>query len=823
MPDAKTIAQLENELAGFGNGSAAEIHRKIDVMNDLAWRLSDVNLKRAQRLAEAALSLSENPADDMPPHGAGLARSLRTLGYLNQRLGDYPQGMSQLLKAQELCERLQLDETLADVFDGIAGIYYQIGNFPEMLDFSYRQLEAARRIGDRQRIANAYNNLANIYFETGDFDRAADTLHQNLLLATEIGYKRIEVLSYLNLAETYILAGNNVLALQNARLGLASSRDGGFELFQVYALDLTGKAYLNLGDADLAVDHLQQALVQSQKTESKVTEALILLNLGHAYREARQLDLALDYLHRSVATAETINARSELFKCHLLLSEIYEQTGKLELALAHYKQYHAFKAMLFGEKADERLKVLQVAHDTETTKKEAEILQLKTAQLEREVAERGKIAAALQVAHDKLEYQVRIRTAELSDTVQLLQQEIEERQRAEGEIQQLLKSLEQRVAARTRQLATFFDLTVLAGHATSLTDVYAQAVPRILEVTGSRVICIHLFNPEGFCLKLTAQQNLPPNAHPLLECVPLSPELFTWLEQPGDPLLSMGQAGMAILPPAFHLSQFQSYLGAQIRVGPTIKGLLSCYRFTGRGFSLDEVSLVVALAEQMGMVLETDRLRQVAGEVAVLEERQRLARDLHDSVTQSIYSLTLFARSAREVAEDDDLAELVSILTDIEETSVHTLREMRLLLYQLRAPLLAQEGLVQTLDTRLDLVERRTGLQVSYEVDPNWPALSHAVGQELYRLAVEALNNVIKHAESSQISVRLCAANNRASLTIADNGRGFDPAQANTGFGLKGMKERAARLGGKLNIASEPGRGTSISVEFEPDAGKVPD
>ena len=98
---------------------------------------------------------------------------------------------------------------------------------------------------------------------------------------------------------------------------------------------------------------------------------------------------------------------------------------------------------------------------------------------------------------------------------------------------------------------------------------------------------------------------------------------------------------------------------------------MSYYRFPGHGFGLDEISLAVALAEQMGMVLETHRLRQIAADVAVLEERQRLARELHDSVTQSLYSLTLFARSGREASEDGDLSRLVPTFVDIEDTALH--------------------------------------------------------------------------------------------------------------------------------------------------------
>jgi len=399
--------------------------------------------------------------------------------------------------------------------------------------------------------------------------------------------------------------------------------------------------------------------------------------------------------------------------------------------------------------------------------------------------------------------------------VQLIIRDISQRKQAEAELQRALTSLERRVADRTRELATFFDLTVLVGHAGNLADIFQEAMPRILEVTRSRVICLHLFDNDRTALHLAAQQNLPEPAHPLLQRVALPSPFQQWLQQPGAPLVTTSLSATELLPPAFRLPEFQTYLGAQIRIGDRIAGILSCYRVTERGFGFDEISLVMALAEQMGMVLETHRLRQTAEEMAVLEERQRLARELHDSVTQSIYSLTLFARSGREAAEDGDITRLTPNLVDIEETALQTLQEMRLLLYELRAPLLEREGLVQAIDSRLNLVERRSGLQVNYEVSPAQPELPKTIELELYRLAIEALNNIVRHAGARAVTIRLHATNGRVHLDINDDGRGFNPRQQVGGFGLTGMRERVDRLGGCLEIVSAPGRGTKISIEVD--------
>jgi signal transduction histidine kinase len=793
MSAAQRIDELERQLAACDGLSPADVRRKTDLLNELAWALSDTDLQRAYALGEAGFELASSPTGGTPPYQAGLARSLRTLGYVNQRLGNHPLGLSQLLEALEICEARRLDDALPDVLDGIAGIYAQIGDFAESLSYMHRQLAAAQRIDDPRRIANAHNNLANIYLQTGDYPRTVETLLHNLQMAEETGFARMEALSLLNLADTYRLTGDYERALDYVVRGRHVSEEAGFALFEVYAHEFTGKIYLKMGNAAAAILALENALALANVLESKVIEAQILLDLAQAHLDIQCLDQALSYLQQGAAVAEAIAAKSELSTAHLLLSEVYERTGDAAQALAHFKQHQAFKELVAGEKSEQRLQVLQVAHDTETAKKEAEIARLRTVEL--------------RALNEQLEQQVAIRTAELTATVALLQKEINVREQAETEIQQLVATLEQRVAERTDELATFFDLILLAGEAADLGEVFEQVLPRIMEVTRSRALCIHLCDAEGTALHLAGQQNLTGVARTSQRTVPLEAGFQQWLQQPRDPLVTTNLAALTILPAAFRLPEFQTYLGAQIKIGSRIAGILSCYRYTDRGYGIDEIALVTALAEQLGMMLETQRLRQNAEGMAVLEERQRLARDLHDSVTQSLYSLTLFSRAGREAAEDGDTVRLNHSLTELERNTLHALREMRLLLYELRPADLEQEGLTRAIQLRLDTVERRVGLRLDVHLDELAP-LPPSQEAELYHVIVEALNNVIKHAAASQLSVVLAAHDGALHLQIADDGKGFDPSQTKGGLGLRNMRERIARLHGQLVLTSAPGHGT---------------
>ncbi len=201
-------------------------------------------------------------------------------------------------------------------------------------------------------------------------------------------------------------------------------------------------------------------------------------------------------------------------------------------------------------------------------------------------------------------------------------------------------------------------------------------------------------------------------------------------------------------------------------------------------------------------------------ELAVVEERNRLARDLHDSVTQTLYGLTLSAEAASRTLARGDAEAAAAHLGEVRETARHALGEMRLLIFELRPALLAQEGLAASLRARLDAVEGRAGLAATFAVEGG-DRLPAATEAELDRIAQEALNNALKHAHACRIDVHLRQDGSTVALEIVDDGVGFDPngAASRGGLGLRGMAERAARLGGRLTIDSLSGAGTRVKVE----------
>jgi signal transduction histidine kinase len=240
---------------------------------------------------------------------------------------------------------------------------------------------------------------------------------------------------------------------------------------------------------------------------------------------------------------------------------------------------------------------------------------------------------------------------------------------------------------------------------------------------------------------------------------------------------------------------------------------MALYYRASRPFSDEDVAEAQSLADQTALAIESARLREQAGEAAALDERNRLARELHDSVTQSLYSVTLYAEAAARQLEAGNDAAVVDHLRELRDTSRDALREMRLLIYELRPPEIERTGLAAALRARLQAVENRGGVRAELiqDGDENIPV---AAQQELYHIAREALNNSLKHSSASQLTVRLFYRPDETVLEVEDDGAGFDSVEAMEagGMGMRTMRERSQRLNADLEIRTEKGKGTLIRV-----------
>lgn len=205
--------------------------------------------------------------------------------------------------------------------------------------------------------------------------------------------------------------------------------------------------------------------------------------------------------------------------------------------------------------------------------------------------------------------------------------------------------------------------------------------------------------------------------------------------------------------------------------------------------------------------------------LAVIDERSRLARDLHDSVTQSLYSLTLFAEAASEELNAGEVETTKAHLKDLRETSRQALQEMRLMVFELRPPELETKGFILALQERLEAVEARTGIETVVDMNIE-ERLPPNIELGLYSIAREALNNILKHSLATKMKIALQKKNGTIIFEIHDNGVGLDALEANNsaGLGVKGMKERADKIGANLTLHNASEGGTLLKVEV-PDVG----
>jgi signal transduction histidine kinase len=229
-------------------------------------------------------------------------------------------------------------------------------------------------------------------------------------------------------------------------------------------------------------------------------------------------------------------------------------------------------------------------------------------------------------------------------------------------------------------------------------------------------------------------------------------------------------------------------------------------------FTPDDLELAQIIASILSSALEQIHRYEQTVTQATQDERRRLARELHDSIVQSLYSLTLLARAWSLKVYEATSSDLVEWFGQIEGIAHQTLKEMRLLIYQLRSPELEELGLVEMLRLRLEAVEQRTGVMVRLEAEsyqrPNMPTAE----PQIYAIIQEALNNALRHATATVITVVLRQSSEGLLVEVRDNGCGFEVAERTGGIGLSTMHERAEAIGGRLNITSAHDQGTSVQL-----------
>lgn len=266
-----------------------------------------------------------------------------------------------------------------------------------------------------------------------------------------------------------------------------------------------------------------------------------------------------------------------------------------------------------------------------------------------------------------------------------------------------------------------------------------------------------------------------------------------------------------------HHPMMRSFLGVPIIAGGEILAeLFLAEKVDGGDFTDDDQRLVEMLAAHAALAVVNAQLHERARELSIVEERTRIARDLHDSVTQTLFSLTLVTESAATLAGKDGETRLGTQLDQVRQLSRTALEEMRSLVETLRSSDVDREGLEVALQKRVDLLRAVHDVPITVEIRGPLPQREATVSREVLKIANEALANALQHADASAIGIRLDGNGQKLTVTVTDDGQGFDLVETvrrSHRLGLASIRERAEAIGGTLRIDTAPGAGTTVTLE----------
>ncbi len=395
-------------------------------------------------------------------------------------------------------------------------------------------------------------------------------------------------------------------------------------------------------------------------------------------------------------------------------------------------------------------------------------------------------------------------TAQLQDLINNLEDRVTERTRA-------LRKANETLERRALQLETSAQVSRELTSILDIDDLLTQVVELIRDAFHYYHVHVFLLAEDGdrLILHASTSQTVPEHHHIGVDESSINSKAIRC----GKAILVNNVKADTCYLADQYLPDIESELIAPLRLGDALIGTLDVQSVEVDAFTEQDLLVIQSLGDQIAVAIENAQLYDRSQELAVLEERTRLARELHDSVTQSMYSVVLLTEGWRRSIRNGGEAHVDEYLSRISEINQQALKEMRLLIHELRPPVLEEEGLLGALHQRLDAVEKRAGISARLLTD-EIVELPQAIEEGLYRIAQEALNNALKHAQASNVVVRISTRNEKIVLEVEDDGQGFDVGAVNIdgGMGLTNMRHRAEDLGGSIEICSQPGGGAMIRV-----------
>lgn len=394
-----------------GTSATEYIDKRIAHAREL--RLRDV--MGAIALSEETYKLSTEGEFASAPYIKGQAESLINLALCNAHLSNIPESLTQTLNARALFRVIGdiQGEILALILLG--GMNQDLGNYPYAQEVALEALQLAERTNDKRSQIRAANIIGLVYLGTGNADEALKYFYKCLDLSAELGIKRSRGDVYKNICQAYITKKKYARAMIFALQALQHYRGLNYQQGEAEVLTEIGKIYEELGNYTRALLVYVECLVEAQRSGNQRAESSALASLGRIHLRQNELAQALRLLNDALALAKVVSAPQLLGEIHLTLSNAYEKAGDFMHANQHFKEYHRIHTEIFNEHADTRLKNLQVLHQVETARQQAEIHQLRNIQLQEEIKERQKAQETLLILNDQLQQEIKQREQLIAD------------------------------------------------------------------------------------------------------------------------------------------------------------------------------------------------------------------------------------------------------------------------------------------------------------------------------------------------------------------------------------------------------------------------
>lgn len=380
-----------------------------------------------------------------------------------------------------------------------------------------------------------------------------------------------------------------------------------------------------------------------------------------------------------------------------------------------------------------------------------------------------------------------------------------------------------RQRARDEMFVLINAISSAAGDALNLEDFLLESIYHIIYPFRSQVVGIFLLGEvtqqnDKPKLYLASHLGLSADAIRDMTYMSSSSPLFDWAIKNRQPLQIEGAGDDLRVPSVMRQMALACILTIPliIQAGEESKiiGCICLARKEKPIFSQDEIIRLTTISDHIATLIDSDRRRKLA---ITRSERERLMRDLHDSVSQKLYGLVTMTEAAQAAMEAGTAVDPSQVLSRIGENARQAVKEMRLFLYQMQPIDVEKDGLISVLHHRLAAVEGRADTKTRLLADDEI-ALSKDKEVALYYIAQEALNNALRHARAKSILVTLKQGRQNVILEISDDGCGFDPKKVELGgLGLQNMHERTSQINGKFKIVSKPGQGTKITITVHKD------